>query len=65
MFHQAQGPGLDPCPLGREILSIHTSHRALCGAVGDGDVHGQVQENGTTPACFMGGDEEAMRTLEL
>ena len=61
MCHQAQGPDLDSKCLGSEILSIDRFLRALCGAVGDGDVHCQVQENGTTPACFMGGGKEAMR----
>ena len=54
VFHQAQGSGLVPWPIGKEILSLDRLLRALCGAVGDGDVHGQVQENGTTPACYMG-----------
>ena len=56
MCHQARGPGLDLQPLGREILSLPTLLRALPGAVGDGD----VQENGTTPAWFIRGDEEAL-----
>ena len=36
VFHQAQGSGLVPWPIGREILSLDSLLSALCGAVGDG-----------------------------